>query len=151
MICVADNKTVNPFKRVRSMSFFRGDAHKIYRRLKKNPETIRESKYLKELEEVREFYKSIESDVLQLIYYRLIKETNGSGMIPIFVSSIPFLFLIFSQHLQEILFLEGTRNWMIFIVCYITGITFALFLHFREKAWASSHIEIIQDILDERK
>ncbi|NLY78949.1 MAG: hypothetical protein GX072_03285 [Lysinibacillus sp.] len=133
------------------MGFLRGDAHKIYRRLKKNPETIRESKYLKDLEEVREFYKSIESDVLQLIYYRLIKETNGSGMIPIFVSSIPFLFLIFSQHLQQILFQEGTRNWMIFIVCYITGITFALFLHFREKAWASSHIEIIQDILEERK
>lgn len=112
---------------------------------------MRTSKYLKELYEVREFYESIESDVLQLIYYRLIKEKNGSGMIPIFVSSIPFLFLIFSQHLQKILLHEGSRNWMIFIVCYITGITFALFLHFRENAWAASHLEIIKDILEERK
>lgn len=133
------------------MSFFRGDAHKIYIRLKKNPKTIRESKYLRELYEVRSFYESVESDVLKLIYYRLIKEQNGSGMIPIFVSSIPFLFLIFSQHLHKFLFQEGSRNWLIFIVCYITGITFALFLHFREKAWASSHIEIIKDILEERK
>lgn len=139
-------------KRMRvNMNLFRGDAHKIYIRLKKNPETIRESKYLKELHEVRSFYESIESDVLKLIFFRLIKEKNGSGMIPIFVSSIPFLFLIFSQHLQKILFEEGSRNWMIFIVCYITGITLALFFHFREKAWASSHIEIIKDILEERK
>lgn len=133
------------------MNIFRGDAHKIYKRLKENQDAIHESKYLKDLYEVRKFYESIESNVLQLIYYRLVKEENGSGMIPIFVSSIPFLFLIFSEHLQKILFQEGTRNWMIFIVCYITGITFALFLHFREKAWASSHIEMIKDILEERK
>ncbi|WP_342580837.1 hypothetical protein [Ureibacillus sp. FSL W7-1570] len=133
------------------MSFFRGDAHKIYMQLRKNRDSIRDSKYLKELYEVRKFYESLDRDVLQLIYYRLIKEKNGSGMIPIFVSSIPFLFLIFSQHLQKILFQEGTRNWMIFIVCYITGITAALFFHFRENAWASSHIEMIKDILEERK
>ena len=132
------------------MNLFRGDAHKIYLQLRKNPDTIRDSKYIKDLKEVRDFYESIESDILKLIFYRLIKEKNGSGMIPIYVSSIPFLFLIFSQHLQKILFVEGTRNWMIFIVCYIVGITFSLFLHFREKAWAASHIEIIQDILKER-
>jgi len=119
--------------------------------LRKNRDSIHDSKYLKELYEVRKFYESLDRDVLQLIYYRLIKEKNGSGMIPIFVSSIPFLFLIFSQHLQKILFQEGTRNWMIFIVCYITGITAALFFHFRENAWASSHIEMIKDILEERK
>ena len=85
------------------MSFFRGDAHKIYMQLKENRDAIHESKYLKELYEVRKFYESLESDVLQLVYYRLVKEKNGSGMIPIFVSSIPFLFLIFSQHLQKIL------------------------------------------------
>lgn len=83
------------------MSFFRGDAHKIYIHLKKNRNAIKQSKYLKELHEAREFYESLESDVLQLIYYRLVKEQNGSGMIPIFVSSIPFLFLIFSQQLQK--------------------------------------------------
>ncbi|PKC52093.1 hypothetical protein RhiirA1_482279 [Rhizophagus irregularis] len=130
------------------MNFFRGDAHKIYLRLKKNPNNIRESKYLKDFEEVREFYKTIESDVLKLIFYRLIKEKNGSGMIPIYVSSIPFLLLILSQNLQKIL--SSGRNWLIFILIYLLGITFCLFLHFREKAWAASHIEIIQDILKER-
>lgn len=133
------------------MNLFRGDAHKIYRRLRKSPQTIGQSKYLKELKEVREFYESIESDVLKLIFYRLIKEKNGSGMIPIYVSSIPFLFLFFSQHLDKILFADGSRNWLIFILIYVIGITFSLFLHFREKAWASCHIEIIQDILVSRK
>lgn len=133
------------------MNFFRGDAHKIYIHLKKNRNAIRQSKYLKELHEVREFYESLESDVLQLIYYRLVKEQNGSGMIPIFVSSIPFLFLIFSQQLQKILLQEGSRNWLIFVVFYIVGITAALIFHFRERAWASSHVEMIKDILEERK
>ncbi|MED3661214.1 hypothetical protein NST62_00850 [Ureibacillus sp. FSL K6-8385] len=133
------------------MSYFRGDAHKIYMQLKKNRDAIHESKYLKELKEVREFYESLESDVLQLVYYRLVKEKNGSGMIPIFVSSVPFLFLIFSRQLQEILLGDGSRNWLIFVVLYIMGITAALFFHFRENAWASSHLEMIKDILEERK
>ncbi|RUL53548.1 MULTISPECIES: hypothetical protein [Lysinibacillus] len=132
------------------MNFLRGDAHKIYLRLKRDPKTIKESKYLRDIQEIRAFYQSIDSDILKLIYYRLVKENNGSGMIPIYVSSIPFLFLIFSQNLQSILFVEGSRNWMIFIIIYILGITFSLFMHFREKAWAASHIEIIQDILKER-
>lgn len=103
------------------------------------------------MKEVRDFYQSIESELLRLIFYRLIKEKNGSGMIPVYVSSIPFLFLIFSNNLQELLFAQGSKYWLIFILIYIGGITFSLFLHFREKAWAASHIEIIQDILTARK
>nr|WP_106779616.1 hypothetical protein [Lysinibacillus timonensis] len=133
------------------MNFLRGDAHKIYRRLKKNPDTIKESKYLKDIQEVRDFYTSVDSDTLKLIFYRLIKEKNGSGMMPIYVSSVPFLFLLFSQNLQTILFAAGSRNWLIFVLIYLAAITFILFLHFREKAWASCHIEIIQDILVSRK
>ncbi|MFC7684887.1 hypothetical protein [Ureibacillus sp. GCM10028918] len=133
------------------MNLFRGDAHKIYCHLKKNSADIPNSKYLKEMKEVRDFYQSIESELLKLIFYRLIKEKNGSGMIPVYVSSIPFLFLIFSNNLQEILFAQGSKYWLIFILIYIGGITFSLFLHFREKAWAASHIEIIQDLLTERK
>ncbi|MDN4493484.1 hypothetical protein [Ureibacillus aquaedulcis] len=133
------------------MNLFRGDAHKIYCHLKKNPANIPHSKYLKEMKEVRDFYQSVDSELLKLIFYRLIKEKNGSGMIPVYVSSIPFLFLIFSNNLQEILFAQGSKYWLIFVIIYIGGITFSLFLHFREKAWAASHIEIIQDILNERK
>lgn len=133
------------------MNLFRGDAHKIYCHLKKSPDNIPDSKYLKEMKEVRDFYLSIDSEILKLIFYRLIKEKNGSGMIPVYVSSIPFLFLIFSNNLQKLLFAQGSRYWLVFILIYLGGITFSLFLHFREKAWAASHIEIIQDILTERK
>lgn len=105
------------------MNFLRGDAHKIYRHLKKDPQNIKNHKYLRDIQEIQQFYESIDSDILKLIYYRLIKESNGSGMIPIYVSSIPFLFLIFSQNLQAILFESGSRNWMIFILIYIIGIT----------------------------
>ena len=134
------------------MNLFRGDAHKIYCRLRKNPDNIRKSKYLKDVREVQEFYDSVESDVLRLIFYRLIKEKNGSGMIPIYVSAFSFLLMILSNHLHDLFFAEGRGYWMffIFMFIYLIAITFSLFVHFREQAWAASHIEIIQDILEER-
>ncbi|WP_235863401.1 hypothetical protein [Ureibacillus sinduriensis] len=91
------------------MNLFRGDAHKIYCHLKNNSTNIAISKYLKEMKEVRDFYQSIESELLKLIFYRLIKEKNGSGMIPVDVSSMPFLFLIFSNNLQKLLFAQGEQ------------------------------------------
>jgi len=138
-------------KEVVILKLFRGDVHKIYCHLKKQPDNIPDSKYLKEMKEVLDFYQSIDSDTLKLIFYRLVKEKNGSGMIPVYLSSIPFLFLIFSNNLQELLFSRGSKYLVVFIVIYLGGITFSLFLHSREKAWAASHIEMIQDILTERK
>lgn len=132
------------------MNLFRGDVHKIYCHLKKNPNNIKTSKYLRDVQEVYEFYETVESDTLKFIYYRLIKENNGSGMIPMLISTIPFLLMILSDDLKTLPLMEG-RNWLFFIFIYLIALSFFLFVHFRERAWASSHIEIIQDILKERK
>ncbi|WP_156291045.1 hypothetical protein [Oceanobacillus salinisoli] len=133
------------------MYSFRGDADKIYRYIKKTSNEIREVKYLKEIEEILIFYQSMDSYSLKLVYYRMIKEKNGSGMIPIFVSAIPWLLFLFSSHLEDFLFTNGSMNWLIFAIVYLLGLSISLYLHFREKAWAAFHIEIIQDILRERK
>jgi hypothetical protein len=81
----------------------------------------------------------------------MIKEKNGSGIIPILISSAPWLFFLFSKQLQEFLFKDGSFLWIIFIFAYISILTLSVILHFHEKAWASVHIEMIQEILDERK
>ena len=135
------------------MFSLRGDAHKFYVKLKKsNPTHLRYDQYkeLKEIREIQEFYQSIETETLIDIYYKMIKEKNGTGIIPIFVSAGPWLLFIFSKQLQELLFKDGSLLWLTFIILYVTVLTISVILHFHEKAWASLHIEVIQDILKTR-
>lgn len=135
------------------MLSFRGDAHKIYLQLKKaihNGESLKNMKELKEIESIQKFYSSLDSEQLQLIYYRMIKEKNGSGIIPIFVSSVPWLLFLFSKPLMDFLFKDGSMLWALFGFGYLLILIGSVILHFREKAWASFHMEIIQDILKER-
>jgi hypothetical protein len=136
------------------MFSFRGDAHKLYLLLKKktaNSESFQQIKELTEINEFKEFYQSIDSSTLKIIYYRMLKEKSGSGIIPIFVTSIPWFFFLFSKQLQEFLFKDGSILWLIFGVAYMSILAISVIIHFREKAWAAVHIEIIQDILSVRK
>ncbi|MGE6257071.1 hypothetical protein ACQKCU_04025 [Heyndrickxia sporothermodurans] len=129
------------------MVSFRGDAHKVYLKIK---EQGVKQKFLDEIKEIRDFYQSVESDTLTLIYYRMIKERNASGVIPLFVSSIPWLLFLFSTQLQNFLFREGSILWAIFGFIYLLILVVCVLLHFREKAWAEFHLAIINDILNKR-
>jgi hypothetical protein len=132
----------------------KGDAHKVFLRLKRtfhNGDSIKDMKEYKEIEEIQSLYRSLDSNTLQLIHYRMIKEYNGSGMIPILVSSAPWLLLLFSKQLSTYLFHEGKWLWAVFSIVYIIALAASVMIHFREKAWAAFHMEIIQDILKERK
>ncbi|MBE5101392.1 hypothetical protein IGH99_19715 [Bacillus aryabhattai] len=136
------------------MFSLRGDAHKVYLKLKKaahqnqNAEEIDE---LAEMEEIRQLYLTLDSATLRKVYYRMTKEKNGSGVIPILVSALPWLFFLFSQRLQQFLFKDGSWLWIIFVLLYVFILIPSVFLHFREQSWASVHIEIIQDILKDRE
>ncbi|WHY01435.1 hypothetical protein [Neobacillus sp. DY30] len=112
---------------------------------------IKETKEFKEIKEIQTLYQSLDSSTLQLIHYRMIKEQNGSGMIPILVSSAPWLLLLFSKQLASYLFHDGSWLWAGFCIVYLLILGLSVLIHFREKAWAAFHMEIIQDILKERE
>lgn len=131
------------------MFSLRGDAHKIYLQLKQSG--VKQAKFLTEIKEIKDFYESIDSDILTLIYYRMIKERNASGIIPLFVSSIPWLLFLFATQLQKFLFQDGSKLWAIFGFVYLLILIASVLLHFREKAWAAFHLAIIEDILKERE
>ncbi|MCQ6281276.1 hypothetical protein [Bacillus sp. EB600] len=136
------------------MFSLRGDAHKIYLKLKRVSNfghSFKSIQEIKQIEEIQSFYHSIDSPTLKKIYFCMIKEKNGSGIIPILISSGPWLLLLFSKQLQDILFKDGSLLWVFFIFAYILLITISVILHFIERSWASVHIEIIQEILNERK
>lgn len=131
------------------MFSFRGDAHKIFLALK-GQRDIHSNKELKETAEIKSFYESLDSEVLQLVHYRMIKERNGMGIIPIFVTSIPWLLFLFSSKISEVLFKDGSILWAIFISIYLILLTISGIFHFKGKAWGAFHIEMIKDILNER-
>ncbi|UOR11483.1 hypothetical protein [Halobacillus amylolyticus] len=136
------------------MIVFRGDAHKFYIKLKKTCErnhSFNKIEEIKEVTDIQRFYLTIDSDTLEKILYRMIKEKNGSGIIPILVSTGPWLLFLFSAQLQEFIFSNGMLPWgVVFVVSYILILTMSVILHFRERAWASFHIAIIKDILENK-
>ena len=132
------------------MPFIRGDAHKFYLDLLKE-HNASTNKKLKEVSTIKAFYESLDEETLKLVYYRMVKEQNGSGIIPIYVTSIPWLLFLFSDKVQDYLFRDGSMLWMIFISAYLILLTVSTISHFREKAWAALHIEIILDVLDGKK
>src|SRR6478735_2139501 len=99
------------------MFSLRGDAHKVYLKLKKaahqnqNAEEIDE---LAEMEEIRQLYLTLGSATLRKVYYRMIKEKNGSGVIPILVSALPWLFFLFS--FQACSFISVNNRGLLFIL-----------------------------------
>lgn len=132
---------------------FRGDAWKFYLKLKKTTQSGKEINHLQEiseLEEIYQFYNHLDSHLLRKIRYRMLKEKKGSGMIPIFVTAIPWLLFIFSKQLQGFLFKDGGYLWLIFGLVYLTILISSVIIHFRENAWANVHTEIIEDILSIR-
>jgi len=80
---------------------FRGDAHKLYLKLNSiynKDDSINHVQELQEVQGIRSFYQKIDTDSLRLVYYRMIKEKNGSGIIPLYVSSIPWFIILFSNN-----------------------------------------------------
>ncbi|MDY0395148.1 hypothetical protein RWE15_12865 [Virgibacillus halophilus] len=71
--------------------------------------------YIQEAAEIYHYYTEIESSTLQMIRYRMIKEKNGAGVIPVLVAAIPWLLFLFSKQLQEFLFQEGSLWWLLFL------------------------------------
>lgn len=131
----------------------RGDVHKFYLKLKNavdHGNSVCELDEIIEMNKIQQFYHRLSSPELVKIRYRMIKEQKGNGMIPVLVSSLPWLAFILSEQLQAV-FKKGMLIILGFLVIYTFLITFSTIVHYREKAWANVHIEIIDDILKERK
>ncbi|OLO25088.1 hypothetical protein BTR23_25595, partial [Alkalihalophilus pseudofirmus] len=115
-----------------------------------NNQNIKNLREIKEINNIQSFYETLPINELKMIQYRMIKEQNGSGMFPILISILPWLGLIFSKQIQKI----AEKN-IYFIYIFLTLFTcFALIfilLHYREKAWASLHTEVLKDIIENRQ
>ncbi|HEX6922582.1 MAG TPA: hypothetical protein VF149_02070 [Bacillales bacterium] len=131
------------------MFSLRGDVHKFYLKLKKAFErdhSVNEMSELVEIEKIQQFYDQLDASELTKIRYRMLKEQKGNGIIPLLVSSVPWLAFIFSKQLHAFVDKSGHLLFW-FLIVYTGVITLSVVIHYREKAWATVHIEIIEDLL----
>ncbi|WP_088104907.1 hypothetical protein [Halalkalibacter urbisdiaboli] len=135
------------------MVSFRGDAHKFYLKLKKNSGKglkLTELKEIQELKEMYQFYQALDPLTLENIHYRMLKEKNGSGLIPILVTAVPWVLFIFSNKIQEFFEKDTNYLWLLFVFIYLSAVTISVGIHFREKAWATVHSRMIENIIDDK-
>ena len=134
------------------MFSFRGDGHKLYLKLKRNhnkQQSINELEEIAELVEMEQFYRELKREDLEKIRLGMIKEQKGNGMIPLLVSSLPWLAFIFSRELRSLLN-RSPHLLFSFLFLYTVLIIFGTLIHYREKAWAAVHVEMIDLILKEK-
>lgn len=131
----------------------RGDAHRFYVKIKQAKErnqNIHELREMKEMEQIVQTYQRMSRQELKKIRYRLEKETQGNGMIPVLVSSLPWLLFIFSKQFHSWMAKTGGDYfWMILFLLFTVIIVFSIILHYRERAWAGVHIVILDDLLED--
>jgi hypothetical protein len=131
----------------------RGDAHKFYKKLRKakKHDKIKNLQELTELQDIMNFYEQLETGDLLKIKYKMEKEQNGSGILPLLISALPWLLFIFSKQLQTWLLQDKSYTLLwVFIFSYLSFIVLGVIIHLREKSWASVHINILEDIIGER-
>ncbi|MBM7645584.1 hypothetical protein JOD45_001802 [Scopulibacillus daqui] len=135
------------------MITFRGDAHKFYLKLKKavkNDKEIFQLPEIKEIHSIDQFYDQLSDADLTMIRYRMLKEKDGNGIIPILISALPWLGFLLSKQLQNFL-MKSYLYILSFLILYTVITTVSVIIHYREKAWAAIHVDIIDHHLKERK
>jgi hypothetical protein len=132
------------------MVSFRGDAHKFYLKLKKEADKgnkPHDNKEVQELKHIQNFYSSIDLMTLESVHYRILKERDATGIIPVLVTALPWIFFIFSKQIQAFFKDDGSYLWLLFVFIYLTAVSFSVYIHFKERSWATVHSRMIEDII----
>lgn len=101
---------------------------------------------IKEIESIDQFYRQLNREALTMIRYRMLKEKDGNGMIPILISALPWLGFLLSKQLQTLLMKNGFYV-LTFLILYTVVTTISVIIHYKEKAWAAIHIAMIDRYL----
>lgn len=131
------------------MMTLRGDAHKFYLKIKETyhgGQQISGLPEIKEIQAINHFYRQLSVDDLRMIRYRMLKEKGGNGMIPILITALPWLGFLMSKQLQTLL-TKGYLYIFTFLILYTIITMVGVIIHYREKAWATMHIDMIDNIL----
>lgn len=131
----------------------KGDVDKLYRHLHKKYGDhlfIKNIHEMKDVKRIWDFYNKFDQQELRFLYAKMKKEHGGIGMIPLVASSLSFVGFIFGENLRNWINHYDPYGWILFIIVYTTFIVAALYLHYREKAWSTLHLTVVESILAEK-
>lgn len=136
------------------MVHWKGDVHGFYQKLKRRYGDLIHINDVEELDTVRSirtFYEKFDAEELKNVRAKMKKEQTGIGMIPLVTSSLPLSGLVFGDQIRSWISQYGAYSWVWMLVIYAFIVVVALAVHYHQKACASLHLTIIDEILTEKQ
>ncbi|MET3290992.1 UNVERIFIED_CONTAM: hypothetical protein ABID98_003562 [Brevibacillus sp. OAP136] len=126
-----------------------GNYEKLYKELSRygaSHATVSNVRDLSDIHAIWAFYDKLPAEDLRLIYAAIKKTEVQLGYIPLCFTSVPFIFLVFSSKLANLL-----EESIPALLCVITILcVVALYLihrHFTSKAQNALHLHIVEHVL----
>lgn len=130
---------------------FKGDVERFYRGLRNRwphpPGGALPA--LDHVREIAEYYKRIDPAERKLLLAWARKEEAGIGVIPMILSGIPLISLIFSPLIQAEIRELSPWAWVALWGCGALGIVVGFWIHQRQRAVTTLHIELLQQLCGE--
>ncbi len=126
-----------------------GNYEKLYRaiwRLDKKQAAVTQIKDLTEIHEIWSFYEKLSLEELRLIGAAIKKTEAQLGYIPFCFTTVPFVFLIFSAELSDLI----AKDFKLLAFSIIALSLLAIFLiqrHFKHKSYNALHRHIVESLI----
>lgn len=126
-----------------------GNYEKLYKALRQYDTRQVAVTHIKDLTEVHEiwsFYEKLTLEELRLIGAAIRKTEAQLGYIPFCFSTVPFVFLIFSAKLSNLVKEDLKILFSVILVLALVAI-YIIQLHFKHKAYNALHRHIVESII----
>jgi hypothetical protein len=124
----------------------RGDSHRLYLELRRAYPKPPQGP-VPQLDKVRtiaEYYAAMTPEERNLLLAWAKKEESGIGLIPAALSGVPLLGLIFAPFVQQTIRQLPHWAWMLLWVVGAVGLVTGIYIHFRQKAWSTLHVHLLE-------
>ncbi|MGD8188407.1 hypothetical protein ACQCN2_00250 [Brevibacillus ginsengisoli] len=127
-----------------------GNYEKLYKAIRQydtKQAAVTHIKDLTEIHEIWSFYEKLTLEELRLIGAAIRKTEAQLGYIPFCFSTVPFVFLIFSAKLSNLV-KEDLKLLFAIILALTLFAIYIIQLHFKHKAYNSLHRHIVDSIIE---
>lgn len=123
-----------------------GDVHRFYERLRQrgHPPPEGEIDDLNHVREIARYYQKISPLERLLLLAWFQKEESGIGLLPLILSGIPLISLIFAPLIQGLVLTLPPWVWVLLWAGAILGVSTGFWVHQRHRAYTTLHIALLE-------
>lgn len=129
-----------------------GDVHRLFLQLRRHSPTPPPGpiQALDLPRSIRAYYSQIPLEERRLLLAWAKKEESGIGLIPAALSGIPVIGFIFAPLIQAPFKEAAAWVWLTFWALCAVALVTGIYIHFRQKAYTTLHIVILQELCDQK-